>query len=233
MNNEIKLHYFQAEIVKLLTKSHGLKFNEIVIKGLESEHMNYHLKKLIEFKFVEKLDDKYVLTDKGKDYCNLLDDNVEIIEKQPKTSIIIRAVRKNSKGEVEFLLTKRLRHPYFGKVGKISGKVRFGEKLEEAAARELFEETGLIAQSYTLESIYHKIRNREDGTCVQDVIFYTFFVTGIGGDFISLTPHQENLWVTEEFARNNLDLIDDSEFNPAFELAGLSFSQSVGVADGY
>lgn len=233
MNNEIKLHYFQSEIVKLLTKSHGLKFNEIVIKGLESEHMNYHLKKLIDFKFVEKQDDRYLLTDKGKDYCNLLDDDVEIVEKQPKTSIIIRANRKNEKGETEHLLTKRLRHPYFGKVGRISGKVRFGEKLEDAAARELFEETGLTAKSYELELIHHKIRHREDGQCVQDVIFYVFYATDLTGDFISLTPHQENLWATEEYARANLDLIDDLEFIPHFKAESLTYSQSVGIAEGY
>ena len=88
--NEIKLHYYQKAILKKLVFQPSCKFSELQIKGLESEHMNYHLKQLIDFGFVEKLSDKYSLTDAGKDYCNLMDDDISSIEKLPKTSILIR-----------------------------------------------------------------------------------------------------------------------------------------------
>src|SRR3989344_5105717 len=150
----IKLHYYQIELVKKLSQAVFIRFNDLIIKGLESEHMNYHLKKLINLGFVQKMSSKYTLTDIGKDYSNMLDENSSLPEKQPKTSIIIHAKRKNPKGQVEHLLSKRLRQPYFGKVGHPTGKVKFGEKVQEAAERELFEETGLIAKNPLQENFW-------------------------------------------------------------------------------
>jgi ADP-ribose pyrophosphatase YjhB (NUDIX family) len=212
MNNlNIKLHHFQKAILKKLTMNTSLRFNELLIKDLESEHTNYHLKKLLEFGFVKKESNRYMLTDTGKDYSNLLDDKIDIIEKQPKTSVIMRCVRKNTKGEVEHLLNKRLRHPYFGKVGRPSGKVRFGETFEQAAARELYEETGLRAKTFDLEEIYRKIRKRKDDTTVQDVIFYIILMKDFSGTFIPKTPYQENFWITQKELeqRDDLDVYKD------------------------
>ena len=55
MNNlNIKLHEYQKTILGKLSNSVDLKFNEFLIEGLESEHMNYHLKKLLELEFLRK-----------------------------------------------------------------------------------------------------------------------------------------------------------------------------------
>ena len=114
----MKLHYYQKELLKKLALSKKpLKFNELLLKGIESEHMNYHLKKLISYKQIKKIKGLYQLTDMGKDYVDLLGDDIKTEEKQPKTSVIIKAIRTNNKGEKEMLVCKRLRHPYFGKVG--------------------------------------------------------------------------------------------------------------------
>src|SRR3990170_944918 len=116
-STDLVVHYFQKAILKKLTLTPILKFNELLIDGLESEHMNYHLKKLITYGFVSKKGISYQLTDKGKDYCNLLDDNIDMVEKQPKTSVLITGVRKNPQtGKIENLVSKRLRQPYYGKV---------------------------------------------------------------------------------------------------------------------
>lgn len=155
----MKLHQLQKVLLKKLSKISSARFNELLITGLSSEHMNYHLKKLIECGLVEKTGD-YSLTDKGKDYINLLDDEAEVIERQPKTSVLIHAIRQNPDGEMEHLMSRRLKQPYLGKVGKIGGKVRFGETLVAAAQRELYEETGLRAGKMVLEEIYHKLRYR-------------------------------------------------------------------------
>src|SRR5688572_18105166 len=131
----LKLHYYQIELVKKLSLHPGLKFNHLLIEGLESEHMNYHLHKLVDFGLVIKQGSHYTLTDLGKDYFNLLDEKTDLVEKQPKTSVIIRGVQTNEQGEIMHLLNKRLRQPYYGKVGRITGKVRFGETLAQTAAR--------------------------------------------------------------------------------------------------
>lgn len=226
--------YQKAILLKLATISGKMRFNQLLVKGLESEHMNYHLKQLIVLGFVAKEEDGYRLTDSGKDYVNLVDSEIEMVEKQPKTSIIVRAVRKNSEtGELEHLLCKRLRQPYYGKVGRITGKVRFGETFEEAAARELVEETGLVAGKLVLEEIYRKMRKREDGTFVQDVVFYIFFASGVEGELIRKTETQENLWGTKGFVLKNCDIYDDLILEDIPEPKELKYACSVGFADGF
>lgn len=234
--SEIKLHYYQKALMKKLTLSKdGRRFNQLIVKGLESEHMNYHLKQLVEVGFVIKEKQYYILTDKGKDYSNLLDDGLTVTEKQPKTSIIIWGVRKNSQGETEHLLNKRLRQPYYGKVGRITGKVQFGETFKEAAARELYEETGLIAKNYTLEEVYRKIRKRDNNEFVQDVIFYIFFVTDFSGKLIAKTPFQENFWITKKelYKTDKYDLYDDFAWEDRTKPKKLVVSEHVGLAEGF
>ena len=55
------LHFLQKELVRKLTLSPTLKFNELRIEELESEHMNYHLKQLIEHGLVVKNNEGYTL----------------------------------------------------------------------------------------------------------------------------------------------------------------------------
>lgn len=232
---EISLHYIQSEILKRLSLQPKLRFNDLVIENLESEHMNYHLKKLISYGLVKKDNEVYELTDTGKDYTNSLDDSAQKVEKQPKTSIIIGAVRKNENGEIEHLLCKRLKHPYFGKVGRLTGKVRFGETLEQAAQRELYEETGLTAEFLKIEKIYHKLRHRENGEFVQDGIFYIFFMKDLTGKFIEKLPYQENFWISKSALerRQDLDLFDQLVLEDRFEPKELEMVESVAIAEGF
>ena len=208
----IKLHYYQIELVKKLSQAVFIRFNDLIIKGLESEHMNYHLKKLINLGFVQKMSSKYTLTDIGKDYSK----------------------RKNPKGQVEHLLSKRLRQPYFGKVGHPTGKVKFGEKVQEAAERELFEETGLKAKKFYLERIYRKMR-KKDGLWVQDVIFFIFLVKDLSSKLIAKTPLQENFWISGNALkkRASLDLYDDFTLDDHMTPKPLTFTEISAEAKGF
>lgn len=229
-----KLHYYQIELVKKLSQRPAVRFNDLIISGLESEHMNYHLKKLLDLGLVQKKHIHYTLTDIGKDHFNTLDEVSSLPEKQPKTSVIIHAKRKNSAGVIEHLLCKRLRQPYFGKVGHPTGKVKFGETVKEAAIRELFEETGLTAKTLTLERIYRKMRQK-DHLWVQDVIFYIFLVKNLSGQFIAKTPFQENFWISikELHARSDLDLFDDFSTDDHLKPVPLTFAEVAAPAEGF
>ncbi|GAB4161481.1 MAG: hypothetical protein Fur003_4840 [Candidatus Dojkabacteria bacterium] len=229
-------HRYQKEILlKLAHSASSLKFNELQLEGLESEHMNYHLKQLIENGLVEKKALEYVLTDQGKEFTNLLDSETDLVEKQPKSSVIIRAVRFNKeKNAVENLLCKRLRQPYYGKVGRLTGKIRYGETLEQTVKREMLEETGLIAHKVVLETVYHKLRKRKGGEFVQDIFFYICFVADFDGELTERTSSQENFWATKEEVAKRDDLFDDFSIDiDRVEPEPLSFKESVGEAEGY
>lgn len=232
---DFKLHYYQAELVKKLAYGKGLRFNGLLIEGLGSEHMNYHLKKLLELGLVSKNQTAYFLTDTGKDYFNLLDEKTDMVEKQPKISVIVHAKRKNKKGKVEHLLMKRLRQPYYGKVGHLTGKVKFGETLAEAANRELYEETGLRAKNFLLERVHRKIRQNIEGIVVQDILFYTFLATNISGSLIERTPFQQNFWITHrEFkTRKNMDAFDDFRLDNNLKPREIKLKEDIGIAEGF
>lgn len=234
MNNlNVKLHKIQLKLLKQLALEKGLNFNSLIIYGLESEHMNYHLKRLVEFNLVEKIKNNYVLTDEGKDFSNLLDDDVDQVEKQPKTSILLHAVRKNN-GVIEHLYSKRLRQPYYGKVGRLTGKVRFGETLLGAAQRELYEEAGLKAKTWHLEEIYQKLRRNKHGKFLQDNLFYVFFVTDFYGTFISKTEFQENVWITNDDIENKkYDFYSEVKLSNRLKPKNFSFTEDIDITNEY
>jgi len=237
MEDLLKLHFFELEILRKLCKTDGLRFNQLLIDGLESEHMNYHLKKLVSIGYVTKEGNKYILTNKGKDYIGMLDDNKEMVEKQPKVSVLLVVRRRNDNGEIEHLVSRRLIQPYLGKVGRLTGKLRFGETIVEGALRELYEETGLKAQLSDCKvlQVYHKLRWNEDGTPVQDSIFFICSISNTFGDFISKTPVQENLWITrkELEERKDLDPFDGLELEDTDNLEEPWLSEDEGKAQGY
>lgn len=234
MKTPHKLHYFQTEILKKLASQPSLRFNEIQIQDLESEHINYHLKQLIQIDLVTKtIEGTYELTNKGKDYVNLIDDNTGQIEKQPKSGVLLHVTRINNNGETEFLVSRRLKQPYFGKVGKLTGKIRFGETVLDAAKRELEEETGLIAGKAKLAYIFRKIRKTDNGEPVQDVIFYKVKLSDLSGEFIKKTEFQENFWVTAEEIKDSekYDIYDTLVLKECDLTDPLEFKESIAIVE--
>jgi ADP-ribose pyrophosphatase YjhB (NUDIX family) len=229
----MNLHYYQKELLRKLALSQKpLKFNDLLLEGIESEHMNYHLKKLISLRQIEKVDGLYKLTNKGKDYVNLLEDDIKTEEKQPKTSVIIKASRINKEGKEELLVCKRLRHPYWGKVGRLTGKVKFGEKVEDAVKRELYEETGLITEDIKLLNIYRKLRYDKNENSVQDVFFYVFEVENLTGNFIEKSQFQENFWITKQDFKKREDFFKDFRWDWDIQNKEF-FKESIDYSDGY
>jgi 8-oxo-dGTP diphosphatase len=78
------------------------------------------------------------------------------------------------------LLVKRARQPSQGRYAFPGGKVEAGETLQEAAQRELREETGLRAHSYRLLREIH-IDGSSDGHPV-DYLLTVFGATYAGGE---------------------------------------------------
>lgn len=148
-----------------------------------------------------------------------MDTDENEIERQPKISVAL-VVERNQNGNREFLAQQRLKQPYYGFWGRLGGKVRWGESFEEAAKRELKEETNLDGD-FTFKMIFHKRDYRkQDGQLLEDKIFAIMYSNSCSGEMADDFEGGHNQWMTqEEFmqqektfesARDFIDLVDQN-----------------------
>ena len=219
MSYEPNTHTAQVAILRHLLFKPQAGFAELQKEaGLTSDHFNFHVKKLIDEGYVEKLEKGYRLTHKGKEYANRMDTDENEIEKQPKVSVAITLERRNEKGEREFLFQQRKKNPYYDFWGRVGGKIRWGESVLEAAKRELREETGLEAE-FEQRLLYHKRDfNKATGKLLEDKIFFCVYATEYTGEFIQEFEGGVNRWMTvEEFHQKPKRFTSVDEFMELME----------------
>lgn len=193
MAYEAKIHGAQTSILRELLFHPSAGFSGLQKPtGLTSDHFNFHITRLVEIGYVHKIArGKYSLTPRGKEYANKLDTDANVIERQPKSGVIL-AVRKGNK----FLFQERLKHPYYGFWGFPSGKIRWGETILETAARELYEETGLVADC-EWKGIYHEqVVQAETGEQLEDKIFQIVLCTSPAGTLVEQFEGGRNAWMS-------------------------------------
>lgn len=198
MSYESAIHESQTLILRHLLFTPRAGFAELQKQtDLTSDHFNFHIKKLVKSGFIEKIDEQYRLTQKGKEYANRMDTDENEIERQPKVSVAL-VVERHVDGRREFLAQQRLKQPYYGFWGRLGGKVRWGESLEEAASRELKEETGLVAD-FEFRMIFHKRDYRKkDGTLLEDKLFFIMYTNQVSGVMAEQFEGGINRWMTQE-----------------------------------
>ena len=195
MSHEAKIHEAQTIILRELLFTPGASFSELQKKtGLESDHFKFHIARLKNAGYIHKgTTGKYALTIQGKEYANKLDTDKNIIERQPKSAVIIVL----QKGD-EVLVQERLKHPYFGFWGYPGGKIRWGETILEACARELHEETGLTA-TLQYQGVYHEhVVSHETGGILEDKIFHVISATKPTGTLLDTFEGGRNAWMSLE-----------------------------------
>lgn len=196
------MHKHQKEILMQLLFKPFSTFTDLNIEGLSSDHFTYHIKSLRELDFVKKTNNgKYVLTTKGKEYANTYDTDKKEIEKQPKYAVFL-VPKKVENGKELLLIQERRKEPYFGYRGFLTGKVRFGEKLEDAAKRELMEESGLTGDLVFKGAHRDIVYSKDDKKLFEDKVFHIFEVTNCKGSFIEDPEGGHNFWATEEEFEN-------------------------------
>lgn len=192
---EADAHVAQMAILRKLLIAGDVSFAELArATGLTSDHANFHVKKLIAagmVAHVPKSYGQYQLTRKGKEYANRMDTDELVIEKQPK--LVVDIGIENADGK--FLFQERSKQPYSGYWGFPTGKIRWGETMLQAAARELMEETGLTA-TLRVVGMYHKLDYDEHDELLEDK--YLVLVHGVDprGDLIAKTETHTNHWLS-------------------------------------
>jgi len=197
MATELEVHPIQANILLVLLFKPNSRFKELNTTNVSSDHFNFHVRRLEQLDLIEKTDKGfYKLTPKGKEFANRFDTDSVILEKQAKVSALVSCTKK-IKGKRYFLMQKRLKEPYFGFLGKITGKVRWGETIYDAAERELKEETGLSGKP-KLAGVEHKTDIDKQGKLLEDKFFFVFKVENPKGNLKKIINGGENIWMTRE-----------------------------------
>lgn len=163
-------HHIQRDILKRLVKKESCRFSDLKDKTIESNLFMYHLRQLIRAKLVQKVDDGYSLTSAGKHYADRSNLPSMRLRLQPKqiTILVVRA------GDDEYILLKRKHLPYLDYVGFPSGKIHYGETLQQAAKRELTEKTGLDNVALTLRGNILMRFKDEQNEIVSHISGYVF-----------------------------------------------------------
>ncbi len=197
--NQADIHPIQAKILKELIFHPERKFSELNVEGVSSDQFSFHLRRLAELNLIRKTDAGYELTAPGKEFANRFDtDSAQMVfERQAKLGVSVSCIKNSGNGEELFLIQQRLKQPYFGYHGFITGKVRWGETILETAARELQEEAGLSAE-LSISGVKHKMDYSESGELLEDKYFFIVKTENPTGTLRDNIEGGKNAWTREE-----------------------------------
>lgn len=113
-------------------------------------------------------------------------------ERQGKVDVLVIGVQEGK--EPKYLVQQRKKQLFYGFYGYVTGKVRWGEEIIEAATREFVEETGLTGSPILL-GVEHKM-DIKDGKVLEDKFFHVCRVNNPKGDLIGDFEGGRNLWLS-------------------------------------
>ncbi|HTE57668.1 MAG TPA: NUDIX domain-containing protein [Verrucomicrobiae bacterium] len=193
-----KLHKTQLSILRTLRRNPTARFTELMLPtGQESDTFKFHVRKLAQIGYIQKLPNGlYSLTVQGKEFANNLNEQKRATQKQPKLSVVLIVAKPGQAGEPLYLFQKRLRQPYYGYWGHMSGPVQWGEDLPETARRELRKQTGLTA-SFTVRAFHRSMDySQEEESLLEDKLFGILQAAEISGELSDAWSGGHNQWMT-------------------------------------
>ncbi len=197
----IPVHVIQVGILRVLIFREEARFSELNAGRVPNDQFAFHLRQLTETGLVEKLEDgRYRLTPSGKEFANRFDMDTPAettIERQAKLGVLVVCVdpAEAGSGEAKYLTQQRLKQPFYGFHGFVTGKVKWGETIAETAARELEEETGCAAD-LTFFGLQHKMDYAENGELLEDKFFFMFRAEHLRGELVGRFEGGRNVWLS-------------------------------------
>lgn len=204
-------HQVQLEILRILLFNPESKFGQLNKLNLTSDLLAYHVNQLISQRLITKAEKGYKLTDKGKEYANRLDTESAFakVERQPKIGVLCH-ILKGKDYTSEMVVQTRLKEPFYGYKGGITGKIKYGETIFQAAKREILEETGLQG-----ELVHHGFAhyiNYKDDELVEDKFLAIMSCFNSKGSLLTKGEGFQNEWMSlSEY--KTLDKIYDGELD--------------------
>jgi predicted transcriptional regulator len=193
-----QLHKAQYIILRDLRYAKHARYNQLLKPtGLESDVFKFHVRSLLKSGYIRRTDEgTYHLTLKGKEYANNLDKTQRSVQKQPKVSLIIIAMKSDPEDNIQFLCQQRKRMPFMNYWGLISGPVKWGESFEDAAARELYKQTALRA-NFQVKSFCRNIDySKQTNDLLEDKLFVILHATNIMGSLNNSWAGGDMAWLT-------------------------------------
>lgn len=192
-----QLHKIQRDILYKLLFSPGLRYSEVKPnKRIENNQFDFHLDQLIKLGYIEHIESIYKLTNSGKDFTNRIDRDEKIHIYQAKLGVVVVPFRIKN-GNEQFLIYTRLKQPFYGCQGFMSGKIKYGEKVLHAAEREFAEETHLKGKPYLVGIRHYHVFNVVTKELVEDKFL---FFCGVENPTGNLKPNNEGTftWVEKK-----------------------------------
>lgn len=166
----IDRHFLQIQILSSLLFKVESTYSDLKPKEIQNNLFNFHLKSVQKDKLVEKnKNGLYELTAQGKEIANRYEEETSRVKRQGKLSVIFCPVRNISSKDPEILIYTRKKHPFYGSQGSPSGKISYGEKVSEAARRELLEETGLVGTPELFRIEHHRVYSKLEGKLLYQI----------------------------------------------------------------
>lgn len=183
-------HPLQKNILLKLIHTPEATFTELLGKERDSNKFAYHLGVLEKNSIILKKDGRYTLSTEGKHLSSFIEGDTGSKALFPTFNHIL-VVRDGDK----ILAQHRLKEPFYGYWGLISGKINFGLNIEECAKRDIEEETGLKAEHARFYGV-NQSKTFEDNKMIHHHIMFYVELSGISGTLRTQTHKGENKWLT-------------------------------------
>lgn len=189
-------HVLRRKILLKFIHAPRLSFNQVWDKEGDSNLVAYHLRKMEDEGIVQKYEDGYGLTDEGKKLSAFIEGDTGGKAELPTPTVVVFVLQDG-----KMLAQERLKEPFYGTWGVVSGKINFGWNPVECAVRDLKEETDLVAHDAELRAIEF-MKTYDEGKLLHHHLMYLVIVTKVSGTLKERTHKAHHEWMTvEEYKR--------------------------------